>query len=110
MSIVKRHGSVTVLRPDGPLREENLELINEDVTPHLGGGVPYLVIDLSDAPLIDGAGLEWILDLDETCCRRGGCVRLCNVGELCQDLLRITAVGASVQQFGDLTAALGSFA
>ncbi|QDT10011.1 STAS domain-containing protein [Planctomycetes bacterium K23_9] len=110
MPIVKRQGSVTVLRPDGPLREENLEIIDEDVSPYLNGGVPYVVIDLTDAPLIDGAGLEWILDLDETCCRRGGCVRLCNVGELCQDLLRITAVGASVQQFPDLTAALGSFA
>jgi hypothetical protein len=29
---------------------------------------------------------------------------------LCQDLLRITAVGARVQQFPDLTLALGSFA
>lgn len=110
MSIVKRHGAITVLRPEGPLREENLETIHEDVGQTLSRGVPNVVIDLTDAPLIDGAGLEWILDLDETCCRRGGCVRLCNVGELCQDLLRITTVGASVQQFPDLTAALGSFA
>jgi anti-anti-sigma regulatory factor len=67
-------------------------------------------MDLSDTPLIDGSGLEWILTVDELCCRRGGCLRLCNVGELCQDILRITAVGASVQQFDDLTIALGSFA
>ncbi|MGB7345693.1 MAG: STAS domain-containing protein [Pirellulaceae bacterium] len=110
MSIIKRHGSVTVLRPDGPLREENVAAIHDEVSHYLSGGVPYVIVDLADAPLIDGAGLEWILDLDEVCCRRGGCVRLCNVGELCQDLLRITAVGDSVQQFSDLTTALGSFA
>ncbi len=110
MSTSKRHGSVTVIRPDGPVRAENIEELNDDVNQHLNGGIPYVVIDFTDAPLIDGAGLEWILDLDETCCRRGGCVRLCNVGELCQDLLRITAVGARVQQFPDLTLALGSFA
>jgi anti-anti-sigma regulatory factor len=76
----------------------------------LSGGVPYIVIDLSETPLIDSAGLEWVLALDETCCRRGGCVRICNAGELCRDILRITAVGSTVQQFDDLTVALGSFA
>ena len=110
MSFVERHGSVTVFRPEGPLREEDLERADEEVRPHLRSGIPFLIIDLTETPLIDGAGLEWILSLDEECCRRGGCVRLCSVGELCQDLFRITCVGKSVQQFPDLTLALGSFA
>ncbi|NND97051.1 MAG: STAS domain-containing protein [Pirellulaceae bacterium] len=110
MPTVQLHGSVMVLRPTGPLREENLEVINEDLRPQLSGSVPHLVIDLAETPLIDGAGLEWILDIDEECCRRGGGVRVCNVGELCHDLFRITDVGTSVQQFSDLTSALSSFA
>jgi anti-anti-sigma factor len=110
MSRLDRHGAVSVLRPSGPLRADALESLHEQVDSVLSGGVPYIVIDLSETPLIDGAGLEWILDLDETCCRRGGCVRICNAGELCRDTLRITAVGSCVQQFDDLTVALGSFA
>lgn len=110
MSLVDRHGAVTVLRPTGPLRAEAIDDLDEQVRPVLSGGVPYMVIDLSETPLIDGEGLEWILNLDEVCCRRGGCVRICNAGELCRDILRITVVGASVQQFDDLTLALGSFA
>jgi len=110
MATITHHGAVTVLRPDGPLRAEAIEAIDRLLQPVITGGVPYLVMDLSDTPLIDGSGLEWILTVDELCCRRGGCLRLCNVGELCQDILRITAVGASVQQFDDLTIALGSFA
>ena len=110
MTTIQRHGSITVLRPQGPLREENLEILDEDFRPQLTGGVPRVVVDLTETPLIDGAGLEWILDLDEECCRRGGSVRLCSVGELCRDLLRITCVGSRVQQFKHLTAALGSYA
>jgi len=110
MSRLDRHGAVTVLRPTGPLRTEAIESLDDELQPMLRGGVPYLVIDLSETPLIDSAGLEWILGLDETCCRRGGCVRICSAGELCRDILRITAVGSSVQQFDDLTVTLGSFA
>lgn len=110
MSRLDRHGAVTVLRPTGPLRAESIGPLDEEIQPMLSGGMPYIVLDLSETPLIDGAGLEWIVGLDETCCRRGGCVRICNAGELCRDILRITSVGASVQQFDDLTVALGSFA
>lgn len=110
MSQLEQHGAVRVLRPSGPLRAEAIEPLDEEICPLLSGGLPYIVLDLSETPLIDGAGLEWILSLDETCCRRGGCVRICGAGELCRDILRITAVGASLQQFDDLTAALGSFA
>lgn len=110
MPRIERHGAVTVLRPAGPLRGDSIEPLAEEVRPLLAGGMPYIVIDLTETPLIDGSGLEWILNLDDTCCRRGGCVRLCGVGELCRDILRITAIGTSVQQFDDLTTALGSFA
>jgi anti-anti-sigma factor len=110
MATINHHGAVSVLRPEGPLRADAIEAIDKQLGPVISTGVPYLVIDMSDTPLIDGAGLEWMLTLDELCCRRGGCLRLCNVGELCQDILRITAVGAAVQQFEDLTIALGSFA
>jgi anti-anti-sigma factor len=105
-----RHGAVTVVRPTGPLRKEAVDDWSKQLEPMLSGGLPYVVIDLSDTPLIDGAGLEWLVGLDERCCRRGGCVRLCGAGELCRDILRITSVGSSIQQFDDLTTALGSFA
>ena len=109
MSRLDRHGAVSVLRPSGPLRADAIDPLQEQIDSELIGGVPYIVIDLSETPLIDGAGLEWILELDETCCRRGGCVRICNAGELCHDILRITSVGSCLQQFDDLTIALGSF-
>lgn len=110
MSILDRHGAITVIRPEGPIRSDAITDLDAVLRSALQGAMPYVVIDLANAPLIDGEGLEWILGLDEACCRRGGCVRICNAGELCRDIIRITAVGSCVQQFDDLTLALGSFA
>lgn len=110
MNPVERHGAVTVIRPATPLRADTVEPLRTQVGPLLSGGVPMVVLDLSQTPLIDGAGLEWVLTLDETCCRRGGCLRLCGAGELCRDILRVTGVGKSLQQYDALTSALASFA
>ena len=110
MTRIDRHGAITVVRPNGPLRAETIEPLSNELESMINGGIPYIVVDLSETPLIDSAGLEWLLDYDELCCRRGGCLRICSAGELCRDILRITAVGESVQQFDDLTIALGSFA
>jgi|SRR6056297_2207687 len=110
MSRLDRHGAVSVIRPTTPLRADTIGPLQEQLAPMLSGGIPSIVVDLSETPLIDGAGLEWMLWLDETCCRRGGCVRLCSPNELCRDILRITTVGSTVEQFDDLTLALGSFA
>tara|TARA_R110002049_G_scaffold27321_3_gene94415 strand:+ start:53056 stop:53388 length:333 start_codon:yes stop_codon:yes gene_type:complete len=110
MPVLDRHGSVLVVTPQGALRTDDVPDMDAKVQANINGGVPMIVINLSETPLIDGQGLEWILNLDEACCRRGGCVRLCGVGELCRDVLRITGVGESIKVYDDLTAALGSFA
>lgn len=110
MASIERRGGVTVIRPDRPLQGAAIATLADDVRVSMRGGVPLVVMDLTETPLIDGAALEWLLDLNEYCCQRGGCVQLCNANELCRDILRITGVGAAMQQFPDLTTALGSFA
>ena len=110
MARIEKHGTVYVVRSEGPLRDDAIEPLNKLVENKLTGGVPLMVVDFAGTPLIDSAGLEWLLDLSDECCDRGGCLRLCNVGELCQDVLRVTGVGSKIESFGDLTTALGSFA
>jgi anti-anti-sigma factor len=110
MAQIERQGAVTVVRPDAPLQAEAIESIAPRLDAELAGGVPLVVVDLTGTPLIDGRGLEWLLDLDDSCGRRGGCVRLCGAGELCRDILRVTGVGKRMQQFDDRTGALASFA
>ena len=110
MARIDKHGSIYVLRSEGPLRKEAIQPLNDLVEDRLSGGVPSIVVDMTETPLIDGSGLEFLLDLSDECCHRGGCLRLCSVGELCHDVLRVTGVGSRIETFDDLTAALGSFA
>ena len=69
-----------------------------------------LVIDLHETPLIDGAGLETLIDLREKIESRGGGVKLAAVNPLCADILRITGVGDKFEQFDVVKSAVGSFA
>jgi anti-anti-sigma factor len=110
MATIERRGSITVLRPDRALQRDSLDELTEKMGNAVRAGIPVVVVDLTETPLIDGAGLEWLLDLDEDCCDRGGDVCLCGANELCSDILRITGVGSSMKQFSDLTSALGGFA
>ncbi len=110
MTSIDRRGGVTVIRPDQPLQRSTVEALAVDVANATRVGLPLVVLDLTETPLIDSAGLEWLLDLDEQCGGGGGCVCLCAANELCRDILRITGVGATLRHFDDLTEALGSFA
>jgi anti-anti-sigma factor len=70
--------------------------------------MPSVLIDFSDVPSLDSRGLSWLLDTSDECRRRGGRLRLCCVGELCADLLRVTGVAAAIECVADQTAALAS--
>lgn len=107
---IERQGIVDVVRPRGPLRGELLSEARQRVLPLIRRGSPALVIDLGEVMLLSGAALEWLLELDSQCAQRGGAMSVAGAEELCAEALRITGVGASLQQFTDVSAAVGSFA
>lgn len=107
---IERQGTVDVVRPRGALRGELLEESREHTLRLIHRGSPALVVDLSDAMLLSSEALEWLLDLDCQCARRGGALGVAGAQELCCEALRITGVGASLQQFPDVSSAVGSFA
>ncbi|TWT98700.1 STAS domain-containing protein [Neorhodopirellula pilleata] len=109
MSLITRQGHVTVVTLNQPLRQEAVDEISSRIDDAMRDGIPNLVMDLSQTPLIDGAGLQWLDDLDMEAADRGGCVRLCNANELCIDILRMTGVGDRLDHYPSLPAAMASF-
>ncbi len=109
MSEIERHGAITVIRPTASLTGDYVATLEDQVTECLSGGIPMVIVDMANTGLIDGKGLEWLLDFDEACSMRGGSVRLTGVIELCQDILRVTGVSKAVAQYDSLTQALASF-
>lgn len=75
----------------------------------LGHGLPQIVLDLHSVALIDSAGLELLLNMQEKCQRMGGALKLANVGALCREVLKATGVGAKFEIFKDTGGAVRSF-
>ena len=93
---LQRHHRVAVLRPTLPLVGDDLDTVGGAVSRMMDEqpiDPAAVVVDLSATALIDGRGLEWLLDLDDAAAIAGGCVSLAGANELCADILRISGVG-----------------
>ena len=109
MFAVESQGAVDVVKPNATLNQENAEELTETVQNGLSGGQPMVVVDLSETPLIDSAGLESLLDAYDLVRTKGGTLKLSSATPLCQEILRITAVGERFEQYADVKTAVGSF-
>lgn len=106
ISAISQRSGAIVVHVDNPLRQDEAQRLQQQLEQPLRQGIPQVIVDMTSTPLVDGAGLEWLLDLDGQCSQAGGSVRLCGVNELCQDILLITGIGNRLEQFDTLSAAL----
>lgn len=98
------------MRPHGPIDGKSSDELKRVALQGIGIGRPMLVIDFHDVPLVDGAGLEALLDLRDTLEAKGGAIKLAAINPLCADILRVTGVGAHFEQYPQRRVAVGSFA
>jgi anti-anti-sigma factor len=100
---------VDVISVKGPLNAEVIAGAREFVEPRLAKGIPKIVMDFEGTQLIDSAGLEFRLELQERCFQTSGDLQLAAVGGLCRDAFSITGVGERFEMFADVPSAVGSF-
>lgn len=107
---LSKQGVVDVIGGDEPLCADTIE----DLLPLLdrcaNGGPPRLVLDLRQAPFIDSAGLNWILDARDRCADLGGLLHLAGPNPLCTEILEITGVAGQLEVYDNVLQAAGSFA
>jgi anti-anti-sigma factor len=102
-------GAVDLIRGDDPLNSEHVDRLARVMDDCLLRGQPRIVLDLSKVPLIDSAGLEYLLNTQEECHRRGGALKLAAANPLCDEILSVTGVARQFDTFRDPTTAVGSF-
>jgi len=105
-----RQGAVDVIRGKDSLTVEKIKQVSKLLDECVQRGQPRIVFDLEEVPLIDGAGLEMLLDVWDRCLKRGGVLKLSAPNPLCREILSITDVGPQFEIFGDTLSAAGSFA
>ncbi len=91
MSIeTKTAGDVTMIKIDGDLAGINAEDLRTAVAGCLAEGVRDFVIDLTDAPACDSAGLESLTWFQRECEDRLGLLKLCGLSPTFTRILEIT--------------------
>ena len=68
-----------------------------------------VVLDMSDVPLMDSAGLDALLDISDAVLLKGGAVKLAALTQLCADVLRVTGVAGHFETYKEVKIAVGSF-
>lgn len=109
MYAVKSQGAVEVIVPNVPLKSEYVEELLETVQHCLADGLPMLVLNLHDVPLLDSAGLESLLDIRDIVGQRGGQIKLAALTPLSQDILRVSGLARQFEIFPDEKSAVRSF-
>lgn len=109
MFAVKTQGAVEVVVPNVPLKAEYVEELRDTVKHCLADGLPMLVLNLHDVPLVDSAGLESLLDVRDMVQAKGGSVKLASLSPLAQDILRVSGLTRQFEVFADEKAAVRSF-
>jgi anti-anti-sigma factor len=105
----KRQGAVDVIEGESPLTKDLLQQLLTVVEPLLKGGQPKVVFNMREVSLIDSAGLELLLDVQDKLAQRGGALKLAAPSPLCQEVLAVTGVGRRFDVFKDTLSAVGSF-
>ena len=109
MFSVESQGAVDVVSAEGPLNQENAPELIETIEQGLSSGQPMVVLNMQEVPLLDSAGLEALVETQQSAQLRGGRIKLAALTKLCQEILRITQVDEMVEAYPDVKSAVGSF-
>lgn len=104
-----RQGAVDVISGDDPLTADFVSRVLPLLQECAARGQPHVVLDLERVPLLDSAGLEMLLDVQEEFQRRGGVLKLAGRNPLCREILTITGVAKHFEIYAELASAVGSF-
>jgi anti-anti-sigma factor len=105
----KTQGAVDVISGGDRISGDYVAALATVIEGILQRGKPQIVLDMQGIALVDSAGLELLLDVQEKCQRMGGAIKLANLGALCREVLKATGVGAKMEIFRDSGGAVRSF-
>ena len=104
-----QQGAVDLVRGDEPLNADFVPRVTQLLQECCLRGQPRVVLDLENVPLMDSAGLEMLLDVQEDFQKRGGALKLAVRNTLCREILAVTGVGSQFEIYPEAASAVGSF-
>jgi anti-sigma B factor antagonist len=105
----QRQGAVSVIRPSGPLTAAEAPLLREHVGRELTGNLGRVVLDMTEIPYVDSAGLEALLEITERMGEGAQVLRICGANKTVREVLTLTDLAPLFDHFDDVTTAVRSF-
>lgn len=102
-------GAVTVIKPAGPLTQNDAEQLRSGVLDVANRSSGRFVIDASAIAFIDSKGVEVLVDLTEKLAESGQALKLCAVSETLREVLELTGWSDTFEFFDDLNTGVRSF-
>jgi anti-anti-sigma factor len=105
----KTHGAVTVVRPVGPLTQADAEELKQRLMEVRDRSLGRMVLDASAMPFADSRGLEVLVEVNEAMIAGGWGLKACGLSEVLREVLVLTDLASSLEQFNDVNSAVRSF-
>jgi len=102
----ERYGQAVILRCKGDLTSDSLEVVGKEVRRQLGDGAMDVVLNLQEAPFIDSAGLEYLLDLQDELIGRDGQLTLTNLDGNVNKIFEMTRLDVGFEILPDVVDAV----
>jgi len=100
--IHSRIGVITYLAPTGPLvGGEGLAQLKQTTDACIAARETDLILDLSKVPLLNGAALDTLLDIQDSLTRYGGSLKTVKANALITDIFRISGFSEYVDTIND---------
>lgn len=103
-----QHGKGMVVAPREAIVEGECADLQRAVGDALANGSSHIVLDLTEVPYIDSAGLEILTELQMSCGDGGAQLKFASIGEVCAEILRITELDTRFERFGTVEEAAKS--
>ncbi len=105
----QQHGAVTVVRPDGPIVEQDADQLKQRLLEALKRTLGRIVLDISAVSFVDSKGLEALVDVTQKMSRSGQWLKLCAAKRTLREVLELTGVSSQFEHFEDANSAVRSF-
>ncbi len=110
MDIVEhKHGAVTVVKPVGPLTQPGADEVRQRMLEVRTKSMGRLVLDASGISYVDSRGLEVLVEVAEALAHSGQGLKICGANEMLREILDLTDLTTTFEQFTDVNTAVRSF-
>ncbi len=110
MHVIKRkEGTVTMIRPTGPMVCDEMDDLDTILTELIKQWERRVLINMEDVTFIDSAGLELLLSFQDKLRDYGAKLKLSHLNEINQKILEITRLESQFDVYPDALLAMKSF-